>query len=463
MYEGVVAQLNRGAFVRTKHIPHPFLESGPGVAPPLEPPGPPVSEERFKLKPLRADFPIAKIGTADTAVDTFVDAVMAFDERERVITYTDPTVDGLQLRLGRHRATWLFYWDDRRHRRRKITSKRLGFFPTMPTAEARNAARIERGKIAAGDISPGKRESIKVETSLAEYVAHLERRSAAKDKEPRWAVNVKHIIKKHLGPRWGSWSLADIAIHPGAVSDWHREITEANGPVVANQTCRVLRAAYKRSAKRDVSLPQRDPCSAVEYNVEMPAQKAMAFRDFPKWLKAWQVIEVGPKAPARKQYHLFCLLTGMRPGEAARIRWRDVKPAHRVAEIPGAKASNTIQIVMSATIARVLLEGNIIGKPRDRDAFVFAHCEAAGHRDDLPTRGHALRHTWRTVAADCGVDELLAHFMLGRVPQNISQAYITRLVLAAGPALRQAQRKVSRRIIQLLGSDPTYSGNGVGN
>jgi hypothetical protein len=61
-------------------------------------------------------------------------------------------------------------------------------------------------------------------------------------------------------------------------------------------------------------------------------------------------------------------------------------------------------------------------------------------------------------AADCGVDELLAHFMLGHVPQNISQAYITRLVLSAGPALRQAQRKVSKRILHLLGSDPTREG-----
>ena len=75
--------------------------------------------------------------------------------------------------------------------------------------------------------------------------------------------------------------------------------------------------------------------------------------------------------------------------------------------------------------------------------------------EDLPARGHALRHTWRTVAADCGVDELLAHFMLGHVPQNISQAYIMRLVLSAGPALRQAQRKVSKRILHLLGADPT--------
>lgn len=86
---------------------------------------------------------------------------------------------------------------------------------------------------------------------------------------------------------------------------------------------------------------------------------------------------------------------------------------------------------------------------------MFAHCGQVGQREDLPARGHALRHTWRTVAADCGVDELLAHFMLGHVPQNISQAYITRLVLSAGPALRQAQRKVSKRILHLLGSDPT--------
>ena len=440
--------------MRTKHYPHPFLDTGPGIAPPLEPLGPPIPDERFKLKPLRADFPIGKIGTSDAAVDTFLDAVSAF-ERERIIIYVDPTTDGLQCRLGRHRTTWLFYWDDRRRRRRKITSKRLGHYPAMSTAEARNAARIERGKVAAGDTSPGKRESIKVETSVAEYIQHLERKSAAKGKAATWAHVVKHLVKKHIEPRWGQWSLADVAMHPGAVADWHRDVTEANGPVVANKAAKVLRAAYRRSAKRDVSLPQRDPCSAVEYNTETPAQKAMAFRDFPKWLKAWRVIELGPKAPARKEYHLFCLLTGMRPGEAARIRWRDVKPAHRVVELPGAKAGNTIQVVMSAPIARVLKEARDLSKPKDRDAFVFVHCDAAGHRDDLPARGHALRHTWRTVAADCGVDELLAHFMLGHVPKNISQAYITRLVLAAGPALRQAQRKVSKRIIELLGTDPT--------
>lgn len=439
--------------IRSKHYPHP-LDTGPGVAPPTEPPGPPIPDEPFTLKPQRTDFPIAKIGTSDGAIDTWLDAVSAF-ERERVIIYTDPTTDGLQCRLGRHRTTWLFYWDDRRRRRRKITAKRLGHFPAMRTAEARDAARVERGRIAAGDTSPGKKASVKVETSLAEYIQHLERKSAAKGKPATWAHNVRHLNRKHILPRWGQWSLADVATHPGAVSDWHRDITDANGPVSANKCAKVLRAAYRRSAKRDISLPQRDPCSAVEYNPETPAQTAMPFKTYRAWLEAWKKIEIGPKAPARKEYHLFCLFTGMRPGEAARIRWRDVKPHERIVEIPAAKKDNTIRVIMSAPIARVLQRARDLGKPKDRDAFVFAHCEAAGHRDELPHRGHDLRHSYRTLCEDIGITDTTARVLGGWKPKTTSEKYITELVLAAGAGLRTAQRKVSKRIIQLLGADPT--------
>ena len=81
--------------MRTKHWSHP-LEDSPGVAPEIEPLGPPIRDEPIKLKPQRADFPIGKIGTSDAALDNFLDAVMAFDERERIILYRDPTTDSLQ-------------------------------------------------------------------------------------------------------------------------------------------------------------------------------------------------------------------------------------------------------------------------------------------------------------------------------------------------------------------------------
>ncbi len=386
--------------------------------------------------------------------DDFLEKMLAFP-RYTTFLYLDTETAGLQCRIGRHRATWIFYHDDRRHQRRKYISKRLGFFPGISTAEARDAARIWRGKVAANDLGPGRREATKVETSLAEYVEHLERRSTAKGKPARWAKNVKQNVRKHLLPQFGQWSLNDIALHPGAVADWHRDITDSNGPVVANQCCRILRAAYRRSAKRDVSLPQRDPCSAVEYNAETPAQTAMPYRDYPKWLEAWRVIEVGPKAPARKEYHLFCLFTGMRPGETARIRWRDVHPRERLVEIPGSKKDNTIRIIMSAPIARVLKRARDLGKPVDKDAFVFAHCEQAGHRDALPTRGHAFRHSYRTVCANLHISDATARVLQGWAPRNVSERYITELVLAAGQGVRASQRRMSKQIIELLGADPT--------
>ena len=285
----------------------------------------------------------------------------------------------------------------------------------------------------------------------------MERRSAAKGKPATWAKNVRHLVKKHIAPRWGQWSLADIAMHPGAVADWHRDMTEANGPVAANKCCKVLRAAFqaKRQARRKPAAARPVLGGRVQRR-DTGANGHGLPRCIPAWLKAWRAIEVWPKAPARKEYHLFCLFTGMRPGEVARIRWRDVKPRERVIEIPDAKKDNTIRIIMSAPIARVLKRARDLGKPKDRDAFVFAHCGHAGHRDELPRRGHDLRHSYRTVCADLHIDDVIAHVLQGWRPRNISESYLTRLVLAAGQGVRASQRRVSKRIIELLGgADPT--------
>ncbi len=393
--------------------------------------------------------------------DGWIDAARDFsDDVATAIVAQDfggsASVPGLKIRIGRHRVTWTYCKDDRRRGQRNITSVTLGHYPEMNTAAARAAALVEAGKVAAGAGDSGKRKATKFEAAFADYLDHLSRLAVKRGKPARWRKNVEHLGTKILLPQWEGWSLADMALNPAAVAKWHRSVTRDNGPVSANHAARVVRAAYKRAAKLDLTLPMRDPCAAVEYNDETPAQKAMPFKSFPAWLDALDQIQIGPKAPARREYHLFCLLTGMRPGEAARIRWRDVKPGERVIVIPAAKAGRDIHVIMSAAMARVLKRARVTGKPKSGDAFVFAHCGQVGAREALPYRGHALRHTWRTVAADCAVDELVAHVMLGHVPQNISQAYVTKFVLAGGPALRQAQRKVSRRMIALLGRDPTF-------
>jgi hypothetical protein len=45
---------------------------------------------------------------------------------------------------------------------------------------------------------------------------------------------------------------------------------------------------------------------------------------------------------------------------------------------------------------------------------------------------------------------LLAHFLMGHAPEGISQKYVARMILSSGPAMRAAQRMISRRIVALL-------------
>ena len=61
------------------------------------------------------------------------------------------------------------------------------------------------------------------------------------------------------------------------------------------------------------------------------------------------------------------------------------------------------------------------------------------------------QHVYRTIAKEAGVDDLLASFLLGHSPTGISQRYLSMLVLRSGPAMRSAQRAVSKRIVALLG------------
>jgi hypothetical protein len=41
---------------------------------------------------------------------------------------------------------------------------------------------------------------------------------------------------------------------------------------------------------------------------------------------------------------------------------------------------------------------------------------------------------------------------MGHSPEGISQRYVVKMMLASGPAMRAAQRKISRRIVALMGA-----------
>jgi integrase len=265
------------------------------------------------------------------------------------------------------------------------------------------------------------------EKAWARYLDHLEAKAIANDKPPRHWANAKKLGDNLILPTWGKWSLIDMQQDPEAVEEWHRKMTRLHGPVSANRAAELVRAAYKFRAKRDTTLildKDRLPTSAVQWNAEEPSQHALAPKDFPAWRKAWDKIE----SDVHRGYFLFCLLTGVRPGEGARIRLQDIDTNARTFSIQNVKTPKgrkditlpmTPQIAYAVAMAvnapptsptikmkglRGMKRGEVRIVPRkqphheiiDKD-LVFPGCRQMPSRSGLPVAGQALRHTFKTM------------------------------------------------------------------
>ncbi|MGD0023612.1 MAG: tyrosine-type recombinase/integrase [Xanthobacteraceae bacterium] len=354
-------------------------------------------------------------------------------------------MNGLRIRIGKHRHTWTFYKETMFRGKRSIVCRRLGYWPAMNVDAARKAAMVHAAKAAQGRLEPGARAAVRLDAAMAEYIEHLREQSKRRGKPPAWAAIVASLARLHLLPAFGQFTLAELSDNPALVRDFHRDVTREAGPISANHCCRVLRACYRNVARLDHSLPVALPTSAVRFNPETPSQVSLPFDQFPAWRKAWEAIG----SQTRRAYFLFCLLSGARPTEAARIKWADVDCRKRAVTIRKGKAGLDIVLPMSAPIARALK----LARGADQ-VMVFPFC---GHgqlvtADPLPAKGRALRRTYRTVAADLGVNEVLTRLLMGHSLQGVNQSYITRLALTGGEGLRSAQRRISRRIVCLLNS-----------
>lgn len=333
---------------------------------------------------------------------------------------------------------------------RTTTQKLLGHWPAMKTLQARRESDKLAGRNAAGRIEPGRKSAVKFEEAFRSYVLHLSKKSGEKGKPATWSKIVRGKGDKHLLPKWRKWTLAEISNSPQAVADWHAKLTIDAGPVAANSAARVVRAVYRYAMRLNRGLPLALPTSGVDFNKEQARE--VSAKELRPWGAAWKKI---PNAN-RRAFHLLNLLGGFRPGELARLLWSDVLPRDRVIIIRRAKAGADIRVPMSAAIAGALKMA------RDNveltSEFVFPARGPRGHMirfdsDRLPFYANALRHIYRTMATECGVDDTLAHLLLGHAPRGVSQRYVSTLVLSQWPAMREAQRKISRRLAYLLGLD----------
>jgi integrase len=354
----------------------------------------------------------------------------------------DQRTPGLHVRFGHHRTTWIYQREHRIHDKRSVTYRRLGFYPAMNLTDARKAALVEAGRIAAGRITPGKRQAVKFEAAFTDYCEHLAAKAKRKGKPPRWLVNVQSIGSTILLPEYGKWPLADLSAAPGVVRDFHKKVTKDRGPVVANRAMQVLRATYRHAAKLNRQLPPALPTSAVLWNTEAPAEKGVA--DFRKWVKSWRDIP----SPVRRGFTLCCLLLGARRGELARLEWRDIDARSRSLVLRNVKSigekRRDVRLPLSVPIIRAIKLARGVD-----DVKVFPGCAHNPVRDALPAYGHALRHAYASVARAIGIDPLLLKMLMGHsLGSDVTEGYLSRTML--GGPLRDAQRRISADVVRRL-------------
>ena len=230
------------------------------------------------------------------------------------------------------------------------------------------------------------------------------------------------------------------------VRSLHERLTRERGPYSANGAMRALKAVYNDAA-RSHDLPPNPVSRAVRLNRERARDWAVPPGDMPV---LWRRLDaMGDRV--RRGCWLTMLLTGLRCGDARSLRWEHVD-GDGVLTVPSPKGGEdrAFRLPLPRLLLQELEEVRDLTRPLE-SPFAFASpASRSGHVEQLkrtaafPYAPHAMRHTYRTVALEAGVDLQMAMVLMNHRPAGVTWNYVTRANLL-GP-MREAQERVCATI-----------------
>jgi integrase len=394
----------------------------------------------------------------------------------------DSDLKGFYLIVGTRKKSFVVqaeFWKDGE---RKSKRQALGSTDEMSVREARIAAKGMLSKIASGELHRQEAEAKAAEEKAGEEKAAAEKAAAAVDETAKGVTlrqawdryRVSHLERKgrseatisgyadhveRLLAKWLDRPLAELGDNPELVADRHDEITQENGPSAGNGAMRTLRAIYNHARKRHRELPPENPTVAVDWNVEKRRDTAMGVQDLPGWFEEARQL----RHPIRREFHLFTLLSGSRPGALLRARIEHLSLRDRVLHIPRPKggADKAFDIPLSRPMILCLIRAIRASRmllPEQASEWIFAGEGQEGHmanhkepRRMLSKWGNDLRQTFRTVGQAAGLSEIDMHLLMNHSLPGVNAGYITRAKLLGGH-LRKTQEDLSRMVMKHCGA-----------
>lgn len=280
--------------------------------------------------------------------------------------------------------------------------------------------------------------------------SHMRRKGRSQGTIANYADHVERLMADWLDEPFSS-----LGNDPALVKKRHDELTEANGPYIANGAMRSLRAIYNHARKAARTLPADNPVMAVDWNVEHRRDTGMGLPDLPSWFKQVEALD----NPLRREFHLFLLLSGSRPDPIKRARLDQLDLRRRVLHIPKPKGGvdRAFDIPLSREMIRCAVRAIRFGRaiyPDQSRAWLFPADSETGHliehkedRRDLTKWGNDLRQSYRTVGQAAGVNEVDMHLLMNHSLPGVNGGYITRHRLV-GDHLRRQQQAISSLMLK---------------
>lgn len=332
----------------------------------------------------------------------------------------------------------------------------IGRASDMPLAEARATAAKTIADLRVGATRHvGRARAVTLGQAWADYRDnHLVKRGRS-----AYTIALYRDHVERLYAKWLDTPLADLSANPKMVRDRHAEISRQNGPYIANGAGRSLRAIYNFARRKiDRTLPADAPIDASDFNVEKRRDTAMAAGALKGWKKE---LEALPN-PVRREFHLFCLLSGSRPAALARARWDHFDLAQRTLHFPDPKGgtAKAFDMPLSRAMVRCLWRARRAGRQLHSAraaTFIFpAALGESGHveewredRAELSKWGADLRQTYATMAQAVGVPLFFIKVLMNHsAGGDVTLGYVT--LQALSQQVRGYQEEISRHIVKAM-------------
>jgi len=375
-----------------------------------------------------------------------IDALPAHpeDAKSKESEYSDTEVAGLRVIVNRKgRKYFLLRYSINGSKR----SMKLGDYPQMEVADARQQALEHRGKIATG-IDPQREQAAAQQSALTlrefvknDYLPHAyATKRSAKDDEGR----MRTIL-----PELGDLALAEVTSH--AIQQLHDRLRVQKCAATANRYLSLLKRCFSL-AQIWGKLEGKNPVRGIRMHPENNMRhRYLSGEELRAFLSALKDEPNKPLADALR----FLLMTGARRSEVLNARWDAIDIDKRQWYLPHTKSGKSRFVLLNDAALALLrqrprsdssvyvFQGKILGAPICNPYKGFQRAmKRAGLTDPNGQTGwriHDLRHSFASLAINNGASLYEVQHLLGHSDSKTTARYAH----VASANLRKASAHVS--------------------